>query len=104
MMGKIIAVFIVVVSLAAGAGLYYSQVYGYYDTVTPTPGRDVTLVANASGLPEPIAYDNFQAIDAQSSPIRFRACWTAARRFGITRRIQRSEPERHGRRRYSRRP
>ncbi|MCA0869750.1 DUF6446 family protein [Seohaeicola saemankumensis] len=76
MMGKIIAVFIVIVSIAAGAGLYYSQVYGYYDTVTPTPGQDVMLIANATGQPEPIAYDNFQAIDAQSSPIRFRACFT----------------------------
>lgn len=76
MMGKIIAVTIVAVSVLAGAAMYYLQVYGFYYEVAPTPGRDVMLVSNETGQPEPIAYGGFQAIDADSSPIRYRACFT----------------------------
>ena len=34
------------------------------------------LVSFVSGEPEPILFDAFQAIDADSSPIRYRACFT----------------------------
>ncbi|MGE4325023.1 MAG: DUF6446 family protein [Pseudodonghicola sp.] len=76
MNGKWIASLIVVISLLAGAAIYYLQVYGYYYEVTPKPGQDVMLVARASGQPEPIPYADFRAIDADSSPIRYRACFT----------------------------
>lgn len=76
MNGKIIASLIVLCALIAGGAIYYLQVYGYYYRVTPTPGQDVQLVATATGIPEPIAYADFQAIDADSSPIRYRSCFT----------------------------
>ncbi|WP_428925938.1 DUF6446 family protein [Marinibacterium sp. SX1] len=76
MNGKIIAGFIVLSGLVAGAALYYLQVYGYYSRVEATGNADVTLVSLATGEPEPILYDSFQAIDATSSPIRYRACFT----------------------------
>ncbi|EEX10316.1 signal transduction histidine kinase regulating citrate/malate metabolism [Ruegeria lacuscaerulensis ITI-1157] len=75
MTGKMLAILIVVCAVAAGVGMYYLQVYGYYYTVTPTPGRDVVLTEKDSGQAVPIAYDAFQAIDADSSPIRYRACF-----------------------------
>ena len=76
MNGKIIAFVIVLCALVAGTAIYYLQVYGYYYRVTPTPGQDVQLVAKADDTPEPIAHGDFQAIDADSSPIRYRACFT----------------------------
>lgn len=76
MSGKIVAIVIVTAALIFGAGLWYAQVYGYYYDVTPRPGADVMLVSRASGQPEPIAYSDFRAIDADSSPIRYRACFT----------------------------
>lgn len=76
MNGKILASLIVVSALVFGAVVYYSQVYGYYYRVTPTPGQDVQLVVAATETPEPIAYADFQAIDADSSPIRYRSCFT----------------------------
>jgi len=76
MSGKIIAGLIVMISLIAGAAIYYLQVYAFYQTVEATPGQDVELVSIVTDLPEPIAYDDFEAIDADSSPIRYRACFT----------------------------
>lgn len=75
-LGRFVIVLLLFCALAAGAALYYLQVYGYYDTVETDPGRDVQLVALATDAPEPIPYDGFQAIDADSSPIRYRACFT----------------------------
>ena len=60
-------------ALIAGAGMYYLQVYGFYDVVYE---EDVALVSLTSEEPETIPFDNFQAIDAESSPIRYRACFT----------------------------
>lgn len=78
MSGRIIAGAIVMVALLAGALLYYMQIYAFYDEVTPTGSDDVMLVSLASGAPEPILYEGFQAIDAESSPIRYRACFTTS--------------------------
>lgn len=72
-MGKFLAAFIVICALGAGAGIYYLQVYGYYDAVEPT-GEDVVLTT-PDGQEEVIPYDGFEAIDATSSPIRYRACF-----------------------------
>ena len=42
MSGKLIAGFIVVLSILFGAGLYYSQVYAYYEPVAATaPQADI---------------------------------------------------------------
>ncbi|MBY5933044.1 histidine kinase [Tateyamaria omphalii] len=73
MNGKIIGIVIVLSSIIAGAALYYLQVYGFYDEVELA---DVQLVSVVTDAPEPIPFDNFQAIDAESSPIRYRACFT----------------------------
>ena len=76
MIGKILAGFIVFTALAAGAAMYWLQVYAYYDEVVANGTDDVQMTSLASGQPEPIIYDNFQAIDSDSSPIRYRACFT----------------------------
>ncbi|TNF20442.1 MAG: histidine kinase [Rhodobacteraceae bacterium] len=76
MSGKIIAGAIVMIALLAGALVYYMQIYAYYDAVTPTGTDDVMLVSLSTGAPEPILYEGFRAIDADSSPIRYRACFT----------------------------
>lgn len=59
----------------AGIALYYLQVYGYYREV-PAPAQGVELVSLSTNLPEPILTEGYRAIDADSSPIRYRACFT----------------------------
>lgn len=75
MTGKLLAILLVVCAVGAGVGMYYLQVYGYYYEVTPTPGQDVVLTEIDSGQAVPIPYGAFRAIDADSSPIRYRACF-----------------------------
>jgi hypothetical protein len=74
MNGKIVGGAILAAAAIAGMTLYYVQIYGYYHDA-PTPENGVELVSLATGLPEPIATENFRAIDADSSPIRYRACF-----------------------------
>mgnify|MGYP003663814957 CR=1 FL=1 len=72
MNGKIVGIVIMLSALIAGAGLYYLQIYGYYREV---PGAAVRLVSVVSQQPEDITATNLRAIDADSSPIRYRACF-----------------------------
>lgn len=75
MNGKIVGSVIVGVALIAGAALYYLQVYYFYDKLAPE-AVSLRLTALATGAPEAIPVAAVQAIDADSSPIRFRACFT----------------------------
>lgn len=74
MMGKAIAIFLIALAVAAGASMYYLQVYAYYDEVELAPDA-LTLVREGGGTPEPIPAAHIEAIDADSSPLRFRACF-----------------------------
>lgn len=74
MTGRIVVVLIVLSSLIAGACLYYLQVYHYYAPVTVENAR-LQLTSVATGEPETILTEKIEAIDASSSPIRFRACF-----------------------------
>jgi len=62
-------------ALAAGIAIYYLQVYAFYDEV-PVEDDSVQLTSYVTGAPEVILSDNFQGIDADSSPVRYRACFT----------------------------
>ncbi|WP_299283358.1 DUF6446 family protein [uncultured Tateyamaria sp.] len=73
MSGKIIGITILLGSLIGGIALYYLQVYGFYEAVK---AEEVALVSVVSDEPEPISINSFDAIDAESSPIRYRACFT----------------------------
>ncbi|GGH21995.1 hypothetical protein SAMN05444007_102328 [Cribrihabitans marinus] len=75
MSGKILAMIVLVSAAIAGGALYYFQIYGYYYDVAAQPGRDVMLLPQDAEAPEPITYSEFRAIDADSSPIRYRACF-----------------------------
>lgn len=74
--GKLAAGAIVVSAVLAGAAMYWLQVYAFYDEVKFTPGDEIRLVPIASDQPEAIVADNVTGIDADSSPLRFRACFT----------------------------
>ena len=75
MSGKVFAIFLLVSCLLAGGWLYYLQVYGFYRDVPSFAGQDVQLMSRLSNEPKPIDYTEFKAIDADSSPIRYRACF-----------------------------
>ncbi|WP_372571062.1 DUF6446 family protein [Ruegeria jejuensis] len=75
MKGKLLAIVILASAAIAGGVMYYMQIYGFYYDVDAQPGQDVALLPLEAEASEPIAYSGFQAIDADSSPIRYRACF-----------------------------
>ena len=75
MNGKIVGGFIVIIAAIAGVAMYYLQEYAYYTPANFKPGAEIELTLIESGQPEPILADNVEGIDADSSPLRFRACF-----------------------------
>ncbi|WP_343081311.1 DUF6446 family protein [Ostreiculturibacter nitratireducens] len=77
--GKLAAGFIVLTALAAGAAIYYLQVYAYYEPIPASASAaQIRLVSVATGLPEMIPAEDFEGIDAESSPLRFRGCFSTS--------------------------
>jgi hypothetical protein len=74
--GKLVAGGIVLTGLVAGIAMYWLQVYAFYEPVSFTPGTEITLVPIEGAVPEAIVVENIEGIDADSSPLRFRACFT----------------------------
>ena len=74
MTGKLMVWGFALMALLFGGALYYSQVYAYYQDVSDTTRP--AMVRLADGSRTPIPYADLSAIDATSSPIRFRACFT----------------------------
>ncbi|MCB5410571.1 DUF6446 family protein [Pseudogemmobacter faecipullorum] len=56
--------------------MYWLQVYAFYAPVAFPPGQEILLTPIASDQPEAIVANDVTGIDADSSPIRFRACFT----------------------------
>ena len=75
MSGKIVGLVIMISALIAGAALYYLQVYGFYEEVSAEV-QQVRLMPLDGEEPVRILAQDITAIDAESSPIRFRACFT----------------------------
>ena len=87
-MGKFLVIFIIASALLAGGGMYYMQVYAYYEPVTlagdsNTKATQIRLTSLTSDAPEPIRVTDFQGIDADSSPLRFRACFNTSQSLAM---------------------
>ena len=77
MNGKIPALVIVMMALLAGGAVYYLQVYAYYNEIDASaPAAEIRLTPVEGGAPEPMLAEGFRGIDADSSPLRFRGCFT----------------------------
>lgn len=74
MNGKLVGIFLMLISVITAVSLYYLQVYAFYED--PQEGGTVSIVNVVTGEPEEIIADDVVSIDATSSPIRYRACFT----------------------------
>lgn len=74
--GKIIVGAIVIVAAIAGGFLWYTAERAFYEPVAFQPGAEIRLVPLTGDQPEAIVVGAVQGIDAESSPIKFRACFT----------------------------
>lgn len=77
MSGKFVVGLIVLISLAAGAALYYAQIYAFYQPVPASaPAAEIALdPVDGSVADAMLITAEFQGIDADSSPLRFRGCF-----------------------------
>ena len=75
MNGKIVGGFIVMIAAIAGIAVYWLQEYAYYTKAVFKPGVEIALTLISSGQPEAILAEGVEGIDADSSPLRFRACF-----------------------------
>lgn len=75
MWGRIAAGVIVISALLTGAAVYYLQEYAYYTKAAFTPGAEIVLTPIEGDQPEAILAENIEGVDAESSPLRFRACF-----------------------------
>jgi hypothetical protein len=73
--GKLVAGFLAATALLAGGAMYYLQVYAFYRPAVLPAGAEIALMPNVGDAPQPIPVRDVQAIDADSSPLRFRACF-----------------------------
>ncbi|SPF75449.1 hypothetical protein ALP8811_00437 [Aliiroseovarius pelagivivens] len=74
MSGRLVGTFIVGIALIAGVAIYWLQLYAFYDEVSAEDGIRMTNLV--TGQPEIVIYDSFEGIDADSSPLRYRSCFT----------------------------
>ncbi len=74
--GKIVAGAIVVIGVVAGIAMYWLQEYAFYAPAVFKTGDEIRLTLIENGQPEPILANGITGIDANSSPLRFRACFT----------------------------
>lgn len=84
MNGRFVGGFIVIAALIVGGLVYYTQVYAYYrEVAAESPEAVIRLVPLGGGVPEPLLVEGFQGIDADSSPLRFRACFTTGQSLAM---------------------
>ncbi len=76
MNGRIVASGLILSAALAGLVMYYLQVYGFYEEVQELTGDHQIVLTDAAGQSAPLAITDFKGIDADSSPLRFRACFT----------------------------
>nr|WP_246534384.1 DUF6446 family protein [Aliiroseovarius lamellibrachiae] len=72
--GKLLGSIIVLAGLIAGGLVYWLQIYAFYDEASSD--TQIRLTNMVTGEPEVVLFDSFQGIDANSSPLRFRGCFT----------------------------
>ena len=72
--GRLIAIGLVAAGVIAGVAMYWLQVHAFYDRL---PAQEtVRLTPLGAVAPVAVPVRGFEGIDSDSSPIRFRACFT----------------------------
>ena len=76
MSGRIVGYFLILCGVLAGGGLYYTQVYAYYEDEVREESRVLSVLAAGTEEPRDLLVKDFRSIDKDSSPLGYRACFT----------------------------
>jgi hypothetical protein len=74
--GRVAVAVIMLAAALGGAFLWYTAERAFYEPVAFTPGAEIRLVPLIGDQPEAIVVNGIEGTDAESSPIKFRACFT----------------------------
>ena len=74
---RLVLLAILLTAAVAGAGMYYLQVYHFYEEIPPD-AANVQLVGIDPADTHSVMFEKYKGIDADSSPIRYRACFELA--------------------------
>ena len=74
MTGRVMVILLLGAAAVAGAGMYYLQVYHFYEEI-PADVAEVKLTTLDGREAQAVMFENYEGIDATSSPIRYRACF-----------------------------
>ncbi len=74
---------IVLTAAFGGAFLWYTAERAFYEPVAFQPGAEIRLVPLVGNTPEAIVVTGIEGIDADSSPIKFRACFRTPLSLGM---------------------
>lgn len=83
MTARVVLAGMLMLSIVAGLAMYYLQVYAFYEELSADQIGPIEMTSFVSGAPEPILVEDLEAIDADSSPIRFRACFRTDASLGM---------------------
>ena len=72
---RTVIVAMLAVALGLGGLMYYLQVYAYYEELSIEEVGGIHVTMGRTGELEELPVTDFRAIDSDSSPIRFRACF-----------------------------
>jgi len=81
--GRLAVGFIVLTAAFAGVFLWYTAERAFYEPVAFQSGAEISLVLVTTDQPEAIVVRDITGIDATSSPIKFRACFTTPRSLAM---------------------
>jgi hypothetical protein len=91
--GRLAVAVIVLAAALGGAFLWYTAERAFYEPVAFTPGAEIRLVPLIGDQPEAIIVTGIQGTDADSSPIKFRACFTTPLTLAMLTETYRPYPE-----------
>lgn len=74
MKGKLAVIVLILAPILVGGGIWYAQEYGYYTRIEPESDAAIVQIQSRDGTVE-FRPPDFQGIDADSSPLRWRACF-----------------------------
>ena len=75
MSGRLFVIMLLGFAAIFGAALWYFQTYAYYEEVS-AGALEINLTMVGDGGLEPLLVDDLRAVDAGTSPLKFRACFT----------------------------
>ncbi len=75
MNGKIVAGGLVVSSILFGIGLWYATNHAYYKPIEENTTQANISLVNYQGIQENVLASDFEGIDGEMSPLKFRACF-----------------------------